>query len=369
MTVPTGHKEFWGDGSGGAKAVTAAFVAGTSVSVYGDSELVLNLLGAGTAATFYELRMMLARPGSTDWQALPVVYGSTASAEIVEQEALIIRVAGSNGNHPIVLKTPPNMQVRIDIRRNGGAADTTALLTGYVREVVGESSISSLSIAAGATLTQDVNVEEIAGSTTPATTVAGKMPCEDDIRQIAGQNVASTGLNGTMPIEGTAANDAAADASNPVKVGGVATAADDSVDEGDNAHLSFDLALYQRIVSKAFDSLTTSDQVTNLNTIATDRDSDAQVIADESNIAAGNNYYPSSAGYEIGSRTNLGAVIDITQIDLDVEISNDGTTWVNATKTLFDIEQGSSGFDNTHYTEAAGGSATFLTVRRHHREQ
>ena len=135
-----------------------------------------------------------------------------------------------------------------------------------------------------------------------------------------------------------------------------------SVADDDQVHLITDLERYLRTVSKSFSELTNADQVENLNTIATDYSQTAQILADEANIAAGNNYYPSSNGFEVGTRTNLGIVLDITQIDFDIEISNDQTTWINATKTIGDVEQGSNGYDNTHYTEAAGGSATFGVV-------
>lgn len=189
----------------------------------------------------------------------------------------------------------------------------------------------------------------------------GQARTANDIVRIGGNAVASVGVNGMLAIGGDAADDAASTASNPAKVGAVADEVISAVADDDMVHLITDLYRRLRIVSASFDTLTESDKVSNLNLISTDYDNVAQSWADETNVAAGSQYYPSSAGHEIGTRTNLGIVFGIANGSIDAEVSNDGTNWVTATKTLFDVAQGSAGYDNTHYVEAAG-STTYFAV-------
>jgi hypothetical protein len=157
--------------------------------------------------------------------------------------------------------------------------------------------------------------------------------------------------SGNLKVVGTIADDAAADASAPVKGGAVADEVPSSAADGDLVHLITDLERYLRVVSKAYDSLTGQDLV-SANTAADDRDESAQVLADVSDAAADTYYYPSSAGVEIGNRTFLSFILAIEDVtSVAFEVSNDGTAWVDGTKSVVDAAEGANGYAAAHFTE------------------
>lgn len=181
-----------------------------------------------------------------------------------------------------------------------------------------------------------------------------------NITEIAGNVVATTGITGTMPSEGTqAAEIAIDDGSFPVKIGlrvrNILVAIVD--DQITNALADTLGRLWTR--SAAYDVLTNTDRVSNLNLDADDHDLADQLIADETDVAAATHYYPSADGIELGNRNFLGCVFTIDDGDIDFEVSNDRATWVNATGAPVDLTTGLNGYDNTHYTSAAGISTDF----------
>jgi hypothetical protein len=182
-----------------------------------------------------------------------------------------------------------------------------------------------------------------------------------NLTQIAGNAVATTGITGTMPNEGTqAAETAVDDGSFPVKIGlrvrDILTAiTDDQITNGLADTLG---RLWVR--SAAYDTLANGDRVVNLNLDADDRDLAAQLIASDTDInPAVATYYPSADGIEIGNRNFLACVFSIDDGDVDFEVSNDRTTWVNATGAPVDLTTGANGYDNTYYTSAAGVTTDF----------
>lgn len=87
------------------------------------------------------------------------------------------------------------------------------------------------------------------------------------------------------------------------------------------------------------------------NTIADDTDATAQTWANVTDVT-GVQYYPTAAGYEIENRSNFSFHIRMRDGKFDVQVSNDSSNWVTATRTVVDISQGGNGYDNTHYIEA-----------------
>lgn len=167
-----------------------------------------------------------------------------------------------------------------------------------------------------------------------------------------------TVVDNLVTVAGDVADDAPSTSTEPVKIGAVADEVESLVADDDMVHLITDLYRRLRVVSAAFDTLTESDKVSVQNTIASDRDTSAQTIADESD-AADPSYYPSSDGLEIGNRDRMNFICSIEGGDLSFEASNDGSTWVDVSKTMVDDEQGTSGYDSTHYTSASGTTTDF----------
>jgi len=161
--------------------------------------------------------------------------------------------------------------------------------------------------------------------------------------------------SGNLQIVGPVQDDVAAGSDAPVKGAAVADQVPSSVTDGDLVHLIADLERYLRIRDKAYDALTASNKVAVQNTIASDRDTAAQVLCDVSNIAAATVNYPSDAGVEIGNRTFLSFILSLNDItSVAFEVSNDGTTWVDASEPLVDDSTGQNGYAATHWTAGVG---------------
>lgn len=157
--------------------------------------------------------------------------------------------------------------------------------------------------------------------------------------------------------QGGVADDAADDGTNPVKVGGVAIQVLTSVTAGDRAQLITDLYRRLYVRSAAYDEVSGTDRG-SVNTIADDRDESAQVWAADTNIAAATNYYPSSAGYEVGNRDHLTLALVMTDTTTTIQASNDGTTWFDVTPSVLDMASGT--YMNTSFPTGAGLSANWM---------
>ena len=97
--------------------------------------------------------------------------------------------------------------------------------------------------------------------------------------------------------------------------------------------------------------------VTVGSTVGT-RDESAQVWAADTNVAATTTYYPSPSGYEIGNRDQLVIQLTMTDNTTTIEASNDGTTWVDVTPTVLDMETGT--YLNASFACGAGASDNWM---------
>lgn len=164
-----------------------------------------------------------------------------------------------------------------------------------------------------------------------------------NVAEVGGTAVVTTGVLGMMPVAGDVADDAAASASYPIKIGAVADEVLSAVADGDMAHLITDLYRRLQVVTAGYSTLLDAVRVSVLNTIADDRDPDFQTWADETDLGADTYYYPSSAGHEIGNRDNLGLQVELDNGTFTVEVSNDGSVWVDGTANLVDCATGTNG--------------------------
>jgi hypothetical protein len=161
-----------------------------------------------------------------------------------------------------------------------------------------------------------------------------------------------------LRIVGSVLDGVAADATEaPLKMGAVSSQVPATIANNLMVQLITDLDRFLRVVSKAYDSISASDRVA-ANTIADDRDESAQVWAAETNTGAGTNYYPSSAGYEVGNRDHLTLQLVMTDTETTIQVSNDGTTWLDVTPSVLDMATGT--FLNASFPTGAGLSANWM---------
>jgi hypothetical protein len=162
--------------------------------------------------------------------------------------------------------------------------------------------------------------------------------------EIAGNAVAGTGVDGMLAVAGDVADDAAASASYPLKLGAVVDQVPSDVSaDGDMAHLIADMERFLRVVPKHYDTLLAAAKNALTNPSESNRDTDPQTVADETNETAVTHYYPSSSGLEIGERKHLTFQCDLTDGTLTFEASNDGTTWTDITRAALDLEAFTTG--------------------------
>jgi len=183
-----------------------------------------------------------------------------------------------------------------------------------------------------------------------------------DLQMLNSQALTTPGINGCLAVGGDVADDAAESLLYPLKLGAVASQNPlaDSVDDGDMAKLITDLERYVRTRGREYNPLTDAAKVENQNLISDDYDAAAQQLADVTDQAAARTNYPSDAGFEIGSRDLFGIIVGVRDGEFDIEVSNDGTNWVIATRTLVDVTQGSNGFTAAgHYTEPDAATVYF----------
>lgn len=166
-------------------------------------------------------------------------------------------------------------------------------------------------------------------------------------------------VNRRLRVVGSALDDAPADATAaPLKIGGVAVQVLAAISAAGDA-AGFITDMYRRLYvrSAAYDEVSGTDRG-SVNTIADDRDEGAQVWAADTNIAAATNYYPSSAGYEVGNRDHLTLMLVMTDTTTTIQVSNDGTTWLDVTPSVLDMASGT--YMNVSFPTGAGLSANWM---------
>jgi hypothetical protein len=187
-----------------------------------------------------------------------------------------------------------------------------------------------------------------------------------DIQRLDSQALQTTGVTGMMSVGGDVPDDTVESASYGVKLAAVGSQnpiASSLTADGRMANLITDMERFLRVVSRAFNPLTASDQVENQNLPPDDFSPSAEELANATNQAAARTNYPSDAGFELESRDLMGIVVGIRDGEFDIEVSNDATNWVIATKTLIDVNTGVSGWTAAgHYTEPNFATAHFAVT-------
>ena len=269
-------------------------------------------------------------------------------------------VAGTNIAATTLAGTFP---VETDHRKVAGSAMAATTLAGTLPVETDHRKVAGSAMAAttlAGTLPCEDDIRKVNGVAVAATSIAGKLPVEADIRQIGGNNVASIGVNGGMFVGGDVADDVASSASNPIKLGAVADEIESAVADDDQVHLITDLYRRLKIVSAAYDSLTESDSVTNLNTTATDMDTTHQIDADVTDVAVATYIYPSAAGRNYGTRNKRTWTLVLDEVTSCAlyESDDDFATEVDVTASLVDRALGTFGHAAAHFT-ATGAAVTF----------
>jgi hypothetical protein len=190
-----------------------------------------------------------------------------------------------------------------------------------------------------------------------STNLTGWLRTLGDITHIGSTAVVSSGLAGVLPVGGTGADEAAPSAAYSVRVAGIVRKILTSLTDTYKQSLLVDG--YGRLWSRsaAYDDVAAADRV-SCNTIADDRDESAQVWAADTNVAATTTYYPSSSGYEIGNRDQLVIQLTMTDNTTTIEASNNGTTWIDVTPTVLDMETGT--YLNASFACGAGASDNWM---------
>ena len=114
------------------------------------------------------------------------------------------------------------------------------------------------------------------------------------------------------------------------------------------------------LILASHEPLSGSELVTNLNTDADQHDDDGVPLGSSTNDATGSSYYfPSSDGIKVGNMNSMFITLALTNTAFDIELSNDQSTWINATKSSKDVTAASDGHDNTYYVSTGSTPASF----------
>ena len=118
--------EFWGDGAGGAQALTAVYVAGSTIEVHTENHLYCQatLSTGADATTGTDLQLELSFDAGQNWR----VYDNIG----------LIALEGGTELHNFHFRVPTRCQARLSLRRRGGTADSTAYVEAYLREHDGD---------------------------------------------------------------------------------------------------------------------------------------------------------------------------------------------------------------------------------------
>jgi len=238
-----------------------------------------------------------------------------------------------------------------------------------------------LEVIAGGGAPMDVNLAEVAGTATVEGGVAGAQGVGGlaaDNSAAAGNPNLEGGLYEATPVArddgdvvsiavdpygnqkavGTQAADVAVDdATFPVKVGAVIRNVLVAVTDGRINNLLVDLLGRLHVRSAAFDELVDADKEACVNPDSANHDAAAQIVCDETNLAASADF-PSSAGIEVGDRDLLSFMLSLNDVtSVAFEISNDGVIWDDGTENV--VARGASGRLATYFTSAAGVTTIF----------
>ena len=136
--VPFRTGELWGDGAGGAEALTTAYVATAAAdAVFVDHECDICCLMTlpGVAPTSVEVQALVSVDGGTTWTVLGHDYADAAGTRLALAET--VQRDGAVATHMWEWKIPHECLLRLQAKRTGGlAVDTTALIMGYARSAI-----------------------------------------------------------------------------------------------------------------------------------------------------------------------------------------------------------------------------------------
>lgn len=152
------------------------------------------------------------------------------------------------------------------------------------------------------------------------------------------------GSGTSLAVAGSVAHDSAVSTQYPVVTGSVASAADPTAVSADQDVVrdSADLYGYKRTRSKAYDAVANADRVSP-TVDPSDRYEEGELV-DTTNVAAGTNYYPSSAGLVMEGYDGVciqgvisGGVVETVEATIDDASSPD---WVDITMAGLDLITG-----------------------------
>jgi hypothetical protein len=112
--------------AGATQVLTTSLVASPAgaFKARAANALRLGCVTSGTAATSVDVALEWSSDGTT-WYRLMAV-NSVSGGSVDADDALWV-LPGANGNHELMASVPPNVQLRVSAKRNGGDA-TSALL-------------------------------------------------------------------------------------------------------------------------------------------------------------------------------------------------------------------------------------------------
>lgn len=148
-----------------------------------------------------------------------------------------------------------------------------------------------------------------------------------DLATIGGNTVVTAGVNGLLAVGGNVAEDAA-DAGNPVKVGGVYNAADVELDDGDRGNLQLDINGYTKVRNKSYDPLTQADSVGVINPDSTQHV--PATLVDETNITTNTTTYAyfdmdGFRNFSLQGETSGTTPTDVLTVTIEATTQDDGT--------------------------------------------
>ena len=162
-----------------------------------------------------------------------------------------VLIAGEDGAGNVeTILTDTDGRIQTDLVRVGG----TAIITGGVAGTQGVGGIDADGAAATGRPVQIAGVDGAANVQALLMDTAGRP--QNDIDRWGGTDVLSAGVAGVVAVGGTSADNAVADATNPVKLGGVADDVLSAVSDGDTAHLITDIYRRLQVRTAGFDETT-----------------------------------------------------------------------------------------------------------------
>lgn len=261
-----------------------------------------------------------------------------------------VAVSATGGIQDVAVTSIPETEVDL-VKVGGVAVSAAAGIQDVAVTSIPETEVDITKVG-GVAVSAAGGVQDVAVTSIPETEV--------DLVKIAGNAVAAGSKNGTIVSEGTIADDTADDGSFPNKIGAVTAQVPVATTNGKLVHIITDLERFLRTVPKSFDTLSYGDKTVNLNLDSNNHDYVAQQLANESNLTGpGTHYFPSSSGDILGDRYKRAWMVGLRDVDFEIEVSNDGTNWDDATASLIHCATGLMGYTTAYFTEPDAATIYF----------